>query len=59
MPSGPSQNGVLSYFNSPIAYIITVFLILAGLQFFFGFLTLDSFGSTQVFSRGMASLRLF
>ena len=27
-----------SYFNSPIAYIaITVFLVLAGLQFFYGF----------------------
>ena len=50
-----------SYFNSPIAYIaITVFLILAGLQFFFGFLTLDSFGTTPGFFEGNeASLRLF
>lgn len=50
-----------SYFNSPIAYIaITVFLILAGLQFFYGFLTLNSFGGEAgFFENNEASLRLF
>ena len=50
-----------SYFNSPIAYIaITVFLILAGLQFFFGFLTIGSFGTAGgFFENNEASLRLF
>ena len=50
-----------SYFNSPIAYIaITVFLVLSGLQFFYGFLTPDTFGGGgQFFDNNEASLRLF
>lgn len=50
-----------SYFNSPIAYIaITVFLILAGLQFFYGFLTTQPVSTAHgFFEINEASMRLF
>ena len=50
-----------SYFNSPIAYIaITVFLVLAGLQFFYGFLTQGAMGMDDgFFASNEASMRLF
>ncbi|NUN12867.1 MAG: ABC transporter permease subunit [Myxococcales bacterium] len=50
----------MSYFSSPIAYIaITVFLVLTGLQFFFGWLTIDPYASaTDYFEANEASLRV-
>jgi ABC-2 type transport system permease protein len=49
------------YFNSPVAYVsITVFLILSGLQFMFGFLTPEIMGDKQdFFAMNEANLRIF
>jgi len=48
----------LSYFNSPIAYVaITIFLVLTGLQFFFGFLSLGSLSHADFFENNDAGLR--
>jgi ABC-2 type transport system permease protein len=48
----------MSYFNSPIAYVtLTVFLLLVGLDFFFGFLGGVGGGGQGFFEANEASLR--
>lgn len=48
----------MSYFNSPIAYVtLAIFLLLVGLDFFFGFLGTVSGSSQEFFEANEASLR--
>lgn len=47
-----------SFFNSPIAYVaITVFLLLTGVQFFWGFRGLGAYGGQDFFETNEATLR--
>lgn len=47
-----------SYFNSPIAYVtLATFLLLVGLDFFFGFLSTGTGGSGDFFETNEASMR--